>query len=392
MSNLIVAQSHFDGFGPSVLSRQMRGSLVEQTIPTDRLEARKMLRDHCPYHPGVYGWLDKHRQLVYVGKSKSLRMRLLSYFARTPSDPKMLRIRQHGHQLVWETVSSELLALIREQELIYRWRPDFNKQGQPTRTQPAYLCLGNGAAPNAFLARRPSRRAAFSLGPISGTNRLRQSIEAINQVFQLRDCPDKTKIEFNDQPKLFENPQSAQCIRFELGSCPGPCAGLCSAKKYSDNVQRAVDFLQGRSESVFGEIETAMRIAAQSEGFERAAVLRDYLEDLQWLNRRLDILRTAEQKLNGILPVAAPRKQTGWMVLRGGRLVFTATRPDRPCRAKKARVKLEEIEVQPAYQANNLLEMNLQVIVMAWLRKNPEMANRLISFESAIEICTQKMV
>jgi len=104
-----------------------------------------MLHDQCPLTPGVYGWLDRNHQLCYVGKSKALRKRLLSYFAKTPADPKMGRIVRHSQRIVWEPVSHELLALIREQELINRWRPDFNKQGQPTRRQPAFLCVGDRA-------------------------------------------------------------------------------------------------------------------------------------------------------------------------------------------------------------------------------------------------------
>ena len=162
-----------------------------------------MLHDHCPLTPGVYGWLDSLGQICYVGKSKSLRKRLLSYFAKTPADKKAERIRQHSKRLVWEPVSGELLALIREQELIYRWRPDFNTQGQPTRRQPAFVCIGDGPAPNAIFTRRLNRKMTHVFGPIAGTGQLRAAVESLNQVFRLRDCPDKTQFEFNNQQQLF---------------------------------------------------------------------------------------------------------------------------------------------------------------------------------------------
>ena len=123
----------FAGFGPSLLVQQTRRRVQAFDLPDDRMEARAMLHDHCPLTPGVYGWLDSNEQICYVGKSKSLRKRLLSYFAKTPNDSKAERIRNHSRRLVWEPMADELLALIREQELIYRWRPDFNTQGQPTR-------------------------------------------------------------------------------------------------------------------------------------------------------------------------------------------------------------------------------------------------------------------
>ena len=386
----LITPRKFESFGSSVLSKQMRGRLVTHKIPSNRLEARKMLRENCPLLPGVYGWIDENQQLIYVGKSKALRKRLLSYFAKTPSDNKMLRIRQHGHTLVWEPVSSELLALIREQELIYRFRPDFNKQGQPTRTQPAYLSMSDGVAPNAFVARRLNSKAAYSFGPIAGTNRLRKAVIAMNQVFHLRDCPDKTQFEFSNQLTLFDDPKSAQCIRFELGTCPAPCAARCSRIDYSANVEAALSFLTGKDASAIEIVETTMYLAAQKEAFERAATLRDYLTDLKWLYRRLQILRKAETQLNGILPIQAPRKRMGWMVMRGGRMVYSATRPDRPERARKLLQILEEIASQPATKPVDVLHMNLQVIVMSWLRKHPDMTQTIMGFDEAIQFCKAK--
>ena len=387
MTTLLNRPASFEGFGPSVLSKQTRGKLTRHIIPDERLEARKMLRSECPTVPGVYGWLDPNRQLVYVGKSKALRSRLLTYFAKNPSDNKMLRIRQNSERLVWEPVSHELLALIREQELIHRWRPDFNKQGQPTRTQPAFLCISGGPAPNAYLARRVSHKTAKTFGPISGTNRLRLAIISLNQVFRLRDCPDKTKFEFNNQRTLFDDPATAKCIRYELGSCPAPCAGMCSTRGYQQNVQRAMDFLEGRDNSILIKLEYEMLEAAKNHAFEVAAVLRDYLENLTWLDRRLSSLRRAKTTLNGVVPIRTHRGRQCWVVLRGGRLMMTAGSPDRASRAEHAEVRLTKIAQQSLETPANLLEMQLQLIVISWFRKNPDLLTQMMSFESAIDAC-----
>ena len=389
-TNFLARPASFDGFGPSVLSRQTRSELVRHIIPDERMEARKLLRNECPYEPGVYGWLDRNGQLVYVGKSKSLRSRLLSYFAKTPADPKMFRIRQHSYQLVWEPISHELLALIREQELIHRWRPDFNSQGQPTRAQPAFLCISGGPAPNAFMARRISKRTSLTFGPIRGTNQLRHAIIALNQAFRLRDCPDKTRFDFNNQRTLFDDPATAKCIRYELGSCPGPCAGACSQSEYQANVGRAVDFLEGRDSSILDELEVRMRKAAEQHAFEVAAVLRDYLDQLTWLDRRLASLRMAQTTLNGIVPIRTQRSRWCWMVLKRGRLVMTGGRPDRASRAEKAEQRIRKIASESSTIPANLLEMQLQLIVISWFRKNPDHLAELLSFDKAIEYCKKK--
>lgn len=391
MAGFLKRPKAFDGFGPSILAAPTRGRLQSHEIPPERLDARKMLRSECPIEPGVYGWLDPNGQLIYVGKSKTLRRRLLTYFAKTPSDRKMLRIRQHSHQLVWEPVSHELLALIREQELIYRWRPEFNSQGQPTRMQPAFICLGKGAAPNAFLARRLSAKAGRSYGPISGTNRLRDAALSLNMAFRLRDCADKTGFRFNDQRTLFEDPVPAGCIRFELNSCDGPCAGFCSSATYQQNVNRAIDFLEGRDRSILSELESRMHAAAAISAFERAAMLRDYRDSLVWLDRRLSALRIAEQQLNGVLQIETRSNKTAWLVLKAGRIVLSGSMPRSAERAAAAAAKLTRISRQRRQLPSNLLEMNLQLIVTSWLQKNPQLKKQLMRFSRAIEYCQNRI-
>ncbi len=376
----------FDGFGPSILAQQTRGRLSTHAVPTDRLEARAMLHDQCPLIPGVYGWLDNNDQLCYVGKSKSLRKRLLSYFAKTP-DKKAFRIRQHSKTLVWEPISEELLALIREQELIYRWRPEFNTQGQPVKRQPAFICISGGPAPNAFFTRRISSKSVHSFGPVAGTGRLRAAVDSINQVFQLRDCPDKTKFEFNNQQQLFANPLTAKCIRFELGSCPGPCAGNCSSSFYKNNVDRALNLIRGTDVTILKTLDEKMKKAAANQSFEKAAILRDHSNNLGWLNRRMKALRSAQRTFNGVFPIKARKNRIAWLVLKGGRLIGSAPEPKSPDRALAAIKFLTEIERQSDMLPTNIMEMNLQLIMIAWFRKHPALKKTLIPFADAIQRC-----
>ncbi|QEG23830.1 GIY-YIG nuclease family protein [Mariniblastus fucicola] len=379
----------FEGFGPSILSAVARERLDDSPVPKDRMQARAMLHDQCPITPGVYGWLDNNNQICYVGKSKCLRKRLLSYFAKTPADKKTVRIVQHSHRLVWEPVSHELLALIREQELIYRWRPEFNTQGQPVKRQPAFLCISGGVAPNVFFTRRVTPKAQFSIGPISGTGRLRAAVESMNQIFRLRDCPDKTPFSYNEQMQLFDNPSSAKCIRYELNSCPGPCAGLCDRKDYLGNMQQAMDFLLGgvTSKLTLDRLQDEMKAASLSHSFERAAVLRDHFLNLRWLARRLKQLESAQQKLNGVLPITGKNYQKLWLILRGGRLVGSAAAPRDRKRKEQAVEKLEAIEEKDFGLPTNLMEMNMQMIMMSWFRKYPKYKQQLKSFDEAIETC-----
>ncbi|MEL7497340.1 MAG: GIY-YIG nuclease family protein [Planctomycetota bacterium] len=377
----------FAGFGPSILAQQTRGRIRRHVLPDERMAGRSMLHDHCPLCPGVYGWLDGRQQICYVGKSKSLRKRLLSYFAKTPADGKAERIRQTAQTLVWEPISNELLALIREQELIYRWRPEFNTQGQPVKRQPAFICFSGAPAPHAFFTRRITEKANHVFGPIAGTGRLRAAIESINQVFCLRDCPDKTGFEFNEQPQLFENPATAKCIRFELGSCPAPCARKCSRSNYQANVDRAIRFVEGVDTTMLLSLTGEMKQAAEACRFERAVVLRDHLANLTWLDRRMKALRRAKTLFNGVLPIEARKNRTVWLVLKGGRLVGSALEPENPKRAAAAANFLQQRMLEPDQLPVNIMEMNLQMILISWFRKNQELVKTLIPFDAAIERC-----
>ena len=389
MANTLLRQpAKFDGFGPSILVRQMRGVLASLLLPSDRKQARQLIRDHCPLTPGIYGWLDSNRQLAYVGKSKCLRKRLLSYLALNPNDAKAERIRRHCSLICWEPISHELLALLREQELIHRWRPEFNSMGQPTRMQPAYLCIGGSPAPNVRLARRLTGSYLHAFGPISGTKRLRGAIECMNHEFKLRDCPDKTKFEFQNQTFLFDDdPATAKCIRYELGTCPGPCAGMCDTRNYMDLVHDALEFLHGNRPEVLSSLENRMRAAAARQAFESAAIHRDTWKQLTWLDRKLTGLRLANVQLNGVLEIDARRKRTAWMILRGGKLVATVPKPDNVKRAILATQTIENACKGNSGLSTNLLEMSLQLIILSWFRKNPSIKSHLIDFDQSLAQC-----
>src|SRR5205809_6003037 len=143
----------FSGFGPLGLAvdSEAPSLYVVRSRRPARLRAR--VRTDGPRLPGVYGMVDEGGELIYVGKAKCLRSRLLSYFRPRSRDPKAGRILQHTRKLVWEYVPSEFAALLRELELIRRWRPRFNVQGQPHR-QRTYICLGRQPAPYVFLTRK----------------------------------------------------------------------------------------------------------------------------------------------------------------------------------------------------------------------------------------------
>lgn len=383
----IINRPNFNGFGPSVLIPQTRGRIRRNELPQDRLEGRKLLRDKCPKTPGVYGWLNSDGQLIYVGKSKCLQLRLLTYYAKTPSEQKMERIRNQSKYLIWEPISDELLALLREQELIFRWTPEYNAQGQPNRRLPAFLCVSKSSAPNLFSTTRLTARVSRAFGPIPGTGRVSEAATCVNYLFKLRDCPEKTPFEFSNQLQLFHQPARALCIRHELGSCPAPCAACCSKTQYAEGIKNTMDFLEGRDRSIVKRIESEMQQAAVQMQFEQAAVLRDRFKTVRWLDRQLHRLRVNKSRLNGILPVEARRNRVVWLVLRGGQLVANLLQPSNLAQARETSEKIQKLASQSSDTPTNRLDVKMQLIVSAWFRKHNDWYERIVDFDDIIKHC-----
>ena len=179
----------FSGFGPSSqdLVVTERPLAVVQAARTSAL--RVLVRRDAGRQPGVYGMIDGTGRLLYVGKAKALRLRLLSYFRPKSRDPKAGRILGLTRSIVWEPCLHEFAALIRELELIRRWRPHFNVRGKPTRQRPTYICVGRQPAPQLFLSRVPPPGVLDRFGPLMNSERLSEAVRRLNDHFGLRDCP-----------------------------------------------------------------------------------------------------------------------------------------------------------------------------------------------------------
>jgi excinuclease ABC subunit C len=384
----------FTGFGPN-------GLLVSPECPPffairGRRPARlrALVRADCPRRPGVYGMVDGHGELIYVGKAKCLRSRLLSYFRPNSRDPKAGRILEQTRLLSWEEGDSEFAALLRELELIRRWRPRFNVQGQPRRLRHGYVCLGRRPAPYVFLATRPPSTAFARFGPVPVGHTAREAVRRVNDWYRLRDCPQAQEMVFADQQELFPVERAPGCIRHEIGQCLAPCAAACTRADYAGNVRAARGFLEGRDLSPLEVLERDMTAASAALSFERAAALRDKLALLRWLHERLARVREAA-RLSCVYAVGG-----FWYLIHGGRVRVALPAPpeggrnlavEATLRAVYQRGKVAERESASASSPSALTlslsraptspppgldEVDGVLLVAAWFRKYPEERER----------------
>jgi excinuclease ABC subunit C len=384
----------FEGFGASRLWPRLKTPTAAIAIPADARQRRQQIRQHCRSLPGVYGMLDAEGDLIYVGKSKSLRERLLGHCTASvsDSDSKSQRILQRTARLLWEVLPDEFAALLRELELIRRWRPRFNVQGQPDRLRRTYLCLGRGPAARAYLTSEPGERVDRLFGPLRGIGRWRASVRWLNDCFQLRDCPDRVPMVFSEQLQLFAQNSPPKCLRYDLGTCLAPCAGGCSSRQYAEHMRRAVEFLSGRDLSILVSLEQAMQQAAALRQFERAAALRDAWQALSTLGGHLEALREAQKHYSFIYPLAAASGGTRWYFLRHGRVVASTAGPRNRRTAGRCLRLLEQVyQSQPQETLPGAEDLDVLLLVTGWFHRHPDQLSRTLTPESARDGCRQKL-
>jgi excinuclease ABC subunit C len=375
------------GFGPSLFRTAFDPPTGFGVRERSAKKLREAVRADAPRSPGVYGMLGPKGHIVYVGKAKNLRARLLSYF-RDSSDPKAGKIVRHTHTLVWEHAADEFAALLRELELIRRFRPRFNVLGQPGRQRYVYLCLGRGPVAYAYLTRETTGKELAVYGPFVGRGHSHEAVRRLNYEFKLRDCPSTTPMAFADQGELFDTDRAARCLRYELGTCLGPCAAFCTGQQYAANVKAAKAFLDGRDGATVEAVQRQMLLAAGEFRFEQAAALRDRLTALTWLRDKLTFLRTARANHSFVYPLVGWDNLTRWYLIHGGVVRAVVREPGCVATAEKASAAIDAVFADK-FTVQTALErcVDSVLIVTGWFSKRAAEKAALLTRTDAAARC-----
>jgi excinuclease ABC subunit C len=377
----------FTGFGPLGLFPAAPAPPLFAVQGRRPGRLRALVRREAPRRPGVYGMVGADGELIYVGKAKCLRTRLLSYFRPRSRDAKAGQIVQDARVVVWEPGPSEFAALLRELELIRRWRPCRNVQGQPNRRRRGYVCVGRRPAPYVFLAGKPPATAFARFGPVPAGLKAREAVRRVNDWFGLRDCPQAVEMVFADEQELFPLARAPGCLRHGIGTCLGPCAAACTRADYAGHYRAAVAFLEGRDDTPLATLEREMLAAAEATQFERAAALRDRLGSLRWLSEHLARVRQAAQH-SFVYPVCSGDGAGTWYLIQRGHVRAAVPAPREGARGAAAAAleavyrKAGELPGPPGLE-----EIDGVLLVDGWFRRHPEERQRTITPEDALASC-----
>ncbi|WP_295237201.1 excinuclease ABC subunit UvrC [Sediminibacterium sp.] len=240
-------------------------------------EAFQQIAHTIPLQPGIYKYYDKEHSLLYVGKAKSLRKRVSSYFSKSFVGYKTHELVKRIHQIEFTIVDSEQDAFLLENALIKEYKPKYNIELKDDKTYP-YIVVKREAFPRIFLTRRKINDGSEYIGPFTSAGKVRELIEFVKQYIPLRSC------KLNLSKENIAAGKFKVCLEYHLGNCKGPCEGLQSLEDYQNGIQQMRNILKGNLGSVIAQFKEEMQQYAMGLEFEKAEMIRkkiDHLENYQ---------------------------------------------------------------------------------------------------------------
>jgi excinuclease ABC subunit C len=328
--------------------------------------------------PAVYRMSDATGRVVYVGKAKRLRSRLLSYFRASYPEDKAARILQATADITWDYVPSEFAALLKEMRQIHHHRPLFNVRMNRNR-RAVFIKVSGGAAPKVYVGRNPGGEDVRHYGPFTRSGELHEAIRALNHLLGLRDCTLRMPIVYRDQHDLFDSGVRAGCLRHELGTCTGPCAGFVAEPEYRRRVAQALAFIEGRETAPLDAVIDGMAASSDTQDYERAAWWRDRFDRLTWLLQACTQMHATLASMSFVYVDAGTFGDDRAYVIRRARVCATAPAPRTPIEIEAFRSLVAEHAGggdEPSPIPSNAIDEIL--LVLSWFRRRPAALRRTV--------------
>jgi excinuclease ABC subunit C len=238
----------------------------------------KAISENIPHQPGVYRFLDDSDTILYVGKAKSLKNRLSSYFGdKKHTQYKTVLLTRNASKIEYTVVESEHDALLLENSLIKKFQPRYNVMLKDGKSY-TYICIKNEPFPRVFFTRKLIKDGSVYFGPYTSKFRANILLEIIKKLFQLRTCS------LNLTPESIAKGRFKICLEYHIKNCLGPCEGFETMHEYNSKIEQVKNILKGNLGSVRRYITDHMKQYAEELEFEKAQNLKEKLiafEDYQ---------------------------------------------------------------------------------------------------------------
>lgn len=227
-----------------------------------------------PLDPGIYKYFDEKDELLYVGKAKSLRRRVSSYFSKTFTTYKTHQLVQRIRRIEFTIVGSEQDAFLLENSLIKQFQPRFNINLKDDKSYP-FIVIKNEPFPRVFLTRRKINDGSEYLGPFTSVGRVRELLDFVKSNIQLRTC------QLNLAEAQIRKGKYKVCLEYHLGNCKGPCEGLQTPEDYAEGLVQLKNILKGNLGPLLQQFKRQMRDLAEKMDFEKAEIIRKKIQHLE---------------------------------------------------------------------------------------------------------------
>ncbi len=262
----------------------------------------KAVADTIPKQPGVYRFISAEGTVIYVGKAKSLKNRLSSYFGEKKHQYfKTRTMVRHAHHFEFTIVETEQDALLLENTLIKQIQPKYNVNLKDDKSY-TFICIKNERFPRVFLTRQVIRDGSTYFGPYTSKAKVAEILEIVRKIFPLRTC----SLLLN--PKPIEEQKYKVCLEFHIKNCLGPCESHETEESYNERIDQVRNILKGHFRDVIQHLKQQMEVHATNMEFEKAQQIKDKLtlfEDYQsksmvvsQLDRDLDVFSIATDETN----------------------------------------------------------------------------------------------
>jgi excinuclease ABC subunit C len=240
----------------------------------------KEIISSLPETPGIYKYFDKEGALIYIGKAKSLKKRVSSYFNKNHYENRKTAIMvSRICNIEFTLVETEIDALLLENSLIKKFQPKFNINLKDDKTYP-FICVKNEPFPRIFPTRNRIKDGSEYFGPYASGTMMHTILDLIKTIYPLRNCS------FNLSKKNITELKFKTCLEFDIGNCKAPCVGLMNEEEYNQNIKNIKSILKGNLSEVKIHLKTLMQCASGELKFEEAARYK----------RKLDVLENYQSK------------------------------------------------------------------------------------------------
>ena len=251
-----------------------------------KFDEKSFLRS-LTHRPGVYRMLNAKHKVIYVGKARDLKKRVSSYFHRSHDSVKTTAMMELVDNVEVTVTNTEAEALILEYNLIKQNKPRFNVILRDDKSYPYIYVSTRHSFPRLQFHRGPRKGKGRYFGPYPSTRAVRQTLNELQKLFLVRQCKDS----------YFRN-RTRPCLQYQIKRCTAPCVDLISKEQYAKDVDAAIEFLEGKNQSVIDRFVDRMEQASAEQHYERAARFRDQISRLKEIEARQLVSRSANKDLD----------------------------------------------------------------------------------------------